>query len=118
MSDPAAGAGLILRSILLQTGVIVDGPVETPAKAVPSATRGAGRVEGLPLQEQVGRMMRWSNNYIADVLTMGVALERNRKAPQSLAEASAELVKTGAGFEHHPGRHRSRCARPATAAAA
>jgi len=93
MSDPAAGAGVLLRSILRQTGVSVEGPVET----LVGSTTGSGvllaRVEGLPLQEQVGRMMRWSNNYIADVLTMGVALERRRAAPQSLAEASLELVQ-------------------------
>jgi D-alanyl-D-alanine carboxypeptidase/D-alanyl-D-alanine-endopeptidase (penicillin-binding protein 4) len=38
-------------------------------------------------------MMRWSNNYIADVLTMGVALQRRRATPPSLADASLELVK-------------------------
>jgi len=36
--------------------------------------------------------MRWSNNYIADVLTMGVALQRRGTAPASLAEASGELL--------------------------
>jgi D-alanyl-D-alanine carboxypeptidase/D-alanyl-D-alanine-endopeptidase (penicillin-binding protein 4) len=102
MSDPAAGAGLILRSILLQTGIVVDGPVETLANAVPNATVVLARVEGLQLQEQVGRMMRWSSNYIADVLTMGVALERNGKAAQSLAEASAELVKLVRGSSTTP----------------
>jgi serine-type D-Ala-D-Ala carboxypeptidase/endopeptidase (penicillin-binding protein 4) len=91
MSDPAAGAGLILRSILLQTGVIVDGNVETTAQAVAGAAHLLARVDGLPLQEQVGRMMRYSNNYIADVLTMGIALERNRVAPRSLADASTLL---------------------------
>ncbi len=92
MSDPAAGAGLILRSILVQTGVVVEGRVETTADAVSSAVQVLAHVDGLPLQEQIGRMMRWSNNYIADVLTMGVALERNKKPPRSLAEAAAVLV--------------------------
>lgn len=87
MSDPAAGAGLILRSILLQTGVVVDGNVETTAQAVAGAVHLLAKVDGLPLQEQLGRMMRYSNNYIADVLTMGIALERKGVAP-SLADAS------------------------------
>jgi D-alanyl-D-alanine carboxypeptidase/D-alanyl-D-alanine-endopeptidase (penicillin-binding protein 4) len=91
MSDPAAGAGLILRSILAQTGVTVDGPVDT-SNTVANADQLLAHVDGLPLQEQIGRMMRWSNNYIADVLTMGVALERSKKAPHSLADASSELV--------------------------
>lgn len=90
MSDPALGAGQLLRSMLLQTGVAVSGGVETQI-AVPAATQVLARVEGLLLQEQVGRMMRWSNNYIADVLTMDVALERNRAPPASLAAASKVL---------------------------
>jgi serine-type D-Ala-D-Ala carboxypeptidase/endopeptidase (penicillin-binding protein 4) len=92
MSDPAAGAGLILRSILLQTGVTVAGNVDTTVKSSQPAERVLAKVDGLLLQEQVGRMMRWSNNYIADVLTMNVALKQTSRAPASLAEASRALV--------------------------
>jgi serine-type D-Ala-D-Ala carboxypeptidase/endopeptidase (penicillin-binding protein 4) len=92
MSDPAAGAGLILRSILLQTGLTITGAVETTLSAAGNP-QVLAHVDGLLLQEQIGRMMRWSNNYIADVLTMGVALERNKAAPGSLAEASQVLSK-------------------------
>jgi D-alanyl-D-alanine carboxypeptidase/D-alanyl-D-alanine-endopeptidase (penicillin-binding protein 4) len=91
MSDPAAGAGQILRSILLQAGVAVDGGVETALNAG-TAPRLLARVDGLLLQEQIGRMMRWSNNYIADVLTMGIALARSGKPPASLAAAAGELA--------------------------
>jgi D-alanyl-D-alanine carboxypeptidase/D-alanyl-D-alanine-endopeptidase (penicillin-binding protein 4) len=90
MSDPALGAGQILRGILLQTGVIVAGGVETTL-SVAGATRVLASVESVPLQEQLERMMRWSNNYIADVLTMNVALERNKVPPASLADASKVL---------------------------
>lgn len=106
MSDPAAGAGLILRSILQQTGVTVDGNVDTAVRAG-AAPRVLAKVDGLLLQEQVGRMMRWSNNYIADVLTMGVAMERNGTAPASLAEAGRTLAafveKRAAGTSPPPG---------------
>jgi D-alanyl-D-alanine carboxypeptidase/D-alanyl-D-alanine-endopeptidase (penicillin-binding protein 4) len=90
MSDPAAGAGAILRTILLQIGIRVDGPVETTITAS-TAAHPLARVEGLPLQEQLGRMLRYSNNYIADVLTMGVALQQRRSAPRSLGDASQVL---------------------------
>jgi D-alanyl-D-alanine carboxypeptidase/D-alanyl-D-alanine-endopeptidase (penicillin-binding protein 4) len=72
--------------------VVVDGGVETTLRADAQAGRVLARVESIPLQEQVGRMMRWSNNYIADVLTMGVALKARGSAPASLADASRELV--------------------------
>jgi serine-type D-Ala-D-Ala carboxypeptidase/endopeptidase (penicillin-binding protein 4) len=93
MSDPAAGTGQILRSILRQTGVRIDGGVETAAHADARATQLLAAVNGLPLQEQLGRMMRYSNNYIADVLTMGVALTREGRPPRSLAEAAQTLVR-------------------------
>ena len=100
MSDPAAGAGLILRSILRQTGVSVAGNVETTALAVAGAEHVLAKVEGLPLQEQVGRMMRYSNNYIADVLTMGVALETHGTSPRvhwrKLRRCSATFVRSAA----------------------
>jgi D-alanyl-D-alanine carboxypeptidase/D-alanyl-D-alanine-endopeptidase (penicillin-binding protein 4) len=91
MSDPAAGTGLLLRSILIQAGVQVDGGAETTLRADATAAHLLARVDSIPLQEQVGRMMRWSNNYIADVLTMGVALQARGSPPASLADASREL---------------------------
>lgn len=105
MSDPAAGAGALLRSILMQAGVQVEGGVETALRTDSAATRLLARVDSIPLQEQVGRMMRWSNNYIADVLTMGVALKARGTPPASLADASGELVNvvTRAGSANSDG---------------
>lgn len=92
MSDPALGAGLLLRVILQQLGIEVTGGVETtltaPAGLVPVAA-----IDGLQVQEQVARMMRYSNNYIADVMTMNVALSRLGAPPRSLADASLVLVE-------------------------
>jgi len=105
MSDPAAGTGMLLRSMLLQTGVVVDGDVETTVTA-DNAPQLLARVDGLLLQEQVGRMMRWSNNYIADVLTMGIALARTGQSPASLADAASgllPLVGTGAVMDSGSG---------------
>lgn len=92
MSDPAAGAGQILHSILRQTGIPVEGGVETAVRAPGNPEQVLARIEGLPLQEQVGRMMRWSNNYIADVLTMNLALASSGNPPASLADAARVLT--------------------------
>ena len=91
MSDPALGAGLLLRSILTQLGLVVSGTVETTAGLVANATEQLAFIEGLSLQEQVARMMRYSNNYIADVLTMSIAVEREGPAPRTVVEAGAAL---------------------------
>jgi D-alanyl-D-alanine carboxypeptidase/D-alanyl-D-alanine-endopeptidase (penicillin-binding protein 4) len=91
MSDPAQGAGLLLRAILGQLGIVVSGSVETTSGPQSGLVELAG-IDGLPLVESVGRMMRYSNNYIADVTTMNVALVRLGPGQRSLAEASRSLT--------------------------
>lgn len=80
MSNPPLGVGLLLRETLKVVGIeVVSSPrvVATPAPA--SATEIA-RVDGLMLKEQLGRMLRFSNNYIADSLTLNVGAEVNGRA--------------------------------------
>ncbi|MEO8306849.1 MAG: D-alanyl-D-alanine carboxypeptidase/D-alanyl-D-alanine-endopeptidase [Pseudomonadota bacterium] len=91
MSDPATATGLLLQSVLTQLGITVSGKTEAVAGTVATASQLLASTEGLQLQEQVGRMMRYSNNYIADVLTMDIALKRGM-APRTLAEAAQLLV--------------------------
>jgi serine-type D-Ala-D-Ala carboxypeptidase/endopeptidase (penicillin-binding protein 4) len=91
MSDPAAGTGMLLRSVLMQLGISIAGKTEVTPGVVGNATQLLASVEGLQLQEQVGRMMRYSNNYIADVLTLDVAVQRGSGA-RTLAEAAQQLV--------------------------
>jgi D-alanyl-D-alanine carboxypeptidase/D-alanyl-D-alanine-endopeptidase (penicillin-binding protein 4) len=50
------------------------------------------QVEGLTLREQLGRMLRFSNNYIADVLTLDLAASLENEAPTDLAAASGILA--------------------------
>jgi D-alanyl-D-alanine carboxypeptidase/D-alanyl-D-alanine-endopeptidase (penicillin-binding protein 4) len=90
MSDPALGAGMLLRSVLMQVGISVSGKIEAVPGVVADATESLATTEGLQLQEQIGRMMRYSNNYIADVLTMGIAVKRGMTAP-TLAMAAQQL---------------------------
>jgi D-alanyl-D-alanine carboxypeptidase/D-alanyl-D-alanine-endopeptidase (penicillin-binding protein 4) len=49
-------------------------------------------VEGMPLGEQLGRMLRFSNNYIADVLTLDLAAEASGAAPTQLSQAATVLA--------------------------
>jgi D-alanyl-D-alanine carboxypeptidase/D-alanyl-D-alanine-endopeptidase (penicillin-binding protein 4) len=91
MSDPALGTGLLLRSILNQLGITLTGSVETTDGPAASLTELAS-IDGLSLTETLGRMMRYSNNYIADVMTMNIALARLGPGARTLAEASAELT--------------------------
>jgi D-alanyl-D-alanine carboxypeptidase/D-alanyl-D-alanine-endopeptidase (penicillin-binding protein 4) len=91
MSNPAMGVGLLLRESLRELGMIVHGDVIVTQGAPPSGVFALGQTEGLVLREQLGRMLRFSNNYIADVLTFDLAADMNGKSPVGLADASRSL---------------------------
>src|ERR1700761_2277324 len=99
MSDPVRGCGLLLRQMLRETGLHIEGEVVVAAAAPPLTTRVLADTSGLALNEQLGRMLRYSNNYIADVLTMDAAAEMGA-APMQLSAAAqvlASFVARGAG---------------------
>jgi serine-type D-Ala-D-Ala carboxypeptidase/endopeptidase (penicillin-binding protein 4) len=91
MSNPLVGVGLLLKETLREIGVEVAGPVVVRASQPPAESYALGDVEGLTLQEQLGRMLRFSNNYIADVLTMDMAASIDDHPPQALAAAGRLL---------------------------
>ena len=105
MADPALGAGLLLREMLGELGVEVAGPVRVSTAAIPRAARPLAVAHGLPLREQVGRLLRYSNNYISDVLTLAMASERTPEPVTTLASASrplADLVVRARGSAGYP----------------
>ncbi len=91
MSDPANGVGLLMAQMLGEIGIKVEGPVVVRAGAAPDAVIELAHIEGLTLREQLGRMLRFSNNYIADVLTLNLAAALNKEAPTELSSASGIL---------------------------
>jgi D-alanyl-D-alanine carboxypeptidase/D-alanyl-D-alanine-endopeptidase (penicillin-binding protein 4) len=91
MADPALGAGLLLREVLGEIGVSVAGAVRVSTDAVPRAARPLAMTYGMPLREQIGRLLRYSNNYISDVLTLAMAAERTPEPVTTLATASRAL---------------------------
>ena len=91
MSDPARGAGLLLRASLLDMGIQLAGGVAVEDGTPPAAAYMVAKAQGLSLKEQLGRMLRFSNNYIADVLTLTMAAETGNK-PASLSDAARTLT--------------------------
>ena len=89
MSDPVRDSGLLLKQMLRETGLLVDGDV-VASSDVPTTTRLLADTQGLALSEQWGRMLRYSNNYIADVLTLDAAAESGA-APTQLSAAASIL---------------------------
>jgi len=90
MSEPPLGLGLLLRETLKVIGVEVAGAVRVVAQATPASAVEIARVDGLLLKEQLGRMLRFSNNYIADLITLNLGAVATGK-PGPLADASRSL---------------------------
>ena len=92
MSDPVRGSGLLLREMLHELGVQGLGEVVIGSAAPPNAAPVLADVQGLSLGEQLGRMLRYSNNYIADVLTLDLAAEVSGGAATPLSTAATGLA--------------------------
>jgi D-alanyl-D-alanine carboxypeptidase/D-alanyl-D-alanine-endopeptidase (penicillin-binding protein 4) len=91
MSNPANGAGLLFGEILREIGIRFDGAVQVTA-TMPAKLEILAEYEGLTLREQLGRMLRFSNNYIADVLTLNLAADLSGQPPVQLSTAGSVLV--------------------------
>jgi serine-type D-Ala-D-Ala carboxypeptidase/endopeptidase (penicillin-binding protein 4) len=89
MSQPVRGAGLLLKEMLHEVGVR-SGDVVV-GTAAPAAARVLAETQGLSLSEQLGRMLRYSNNYIADVLTLDLAADIAGGSPAQLSAAAVGL---------------------------
>ncbi|MBL6751680.1 MAG: D-alanyl-D-alanine carboxypeptidase/D-alanyl-D-alanine-endopeptidase [Nevskia sp.] len=91
MSDPSLGAGMVLREILQEMGVHVAGAVTVSHAPIPAGTYTVAESEGLSLKEQLGRMLRFSNNYVADLLTLNLAAVLSPQPPAKLSDAARAL---------------------------
>jgi D-alanyl-D-alanine carboxypeptidase/D-alanyl-D-alanine-endopeptidase (penicillin-binding protein 4) len=109
MSDPALGVGLLLRETLREVGIAVPGNVVVEPRGVPANSYPLAQADGLSLKEQLGRMLRFSNNYIADVLTLDLAAETAHTKPsqlsgagKTLSEYVGRIVNTGSRSRGEP----------------
>jgi serine-type D-Ala-D-Ala carboxypeptidase/endopeptidase (penicillin-binding protein 4) len=90
MSDPVRGSGLLLKEMLREIGLRVDGEVVLETTSPAPTFRVLADTQGLALNEQLGRMLRYSNNYIADVLTLDAAADMGG-SPTQLSDAAQVL---------------------------
>jgi serine-type D-Ala-D-Ala carboxypeptidase/endopeptidase (penicillin-binding protein 4) len=91
MSDPARGVGMLLEQALREIGVAIDGPIIVSAAPLPGQVTMLAETQGLALREQLGRMLRFSNNYIADVLTLDLAAQLSEQPAARLSDAGQVL---------------------------
>lgn len=91
MAEPAGGTGQLLWQMLAELGIRVDGGIQLYEQPLPAKAWRLASVQGLPLREQLARMLRYSNNYIADVMTLKLAQEARSGPTPTLAQASTQL---------------------------
>lgn len=93
--DASLQAGLLFKAQLAAAGIVVTGDVRLATQPV-TGTVLAGAA-GLPLATLVKRMLDWSNNYMADVLTLDLlADEPGTEAPVTLDAAAGRLQSLAA----------------------
>ncbi|MHB0776164.1 D-alanyl-D-alanine carboxypeptidase/D-alanyl-D-alanine endopeptidase [Halomonas sp. WWR20] len=86
-SDPAIQTGETLLAILKQAGINVSGGYATSDTAPLSSSRQLASIEGKPLQELLLRTLNYSNNFMADTLSLNLASQPHA----GMAEGAAEI---------------------------
>ena len=93
MSDSSRGVGLLFVEVLRELGISAPGSIVVTEEQPPASAQLLAQTDGLTLREQLGRMLRFSNNYIADVLTMDLAASVSNSPPIDLAAATQVLTQ-------------------------
>lgn len=89
--DPARHTGAVLRALLTRAGISVDGEVRVQREGKErTAPHELARHYSEPMAAQLHTMMQYSNNFMADVLTLQVA-RRTEEQPR-LSEAADHLL--------------------------
>src|ERR1700722_13920942 len=99
MSDSPRGVGLLFAEILRELGISASGSIVVTDERPPGHPFSVPAHRGLTLREQLGRMLRFSNNYIADVLTMDLAASMTDAPPPDLPAATQVLTQFMARVE-------------------
>ncbi len=89
IDDPADWSGANLVAFLAQRGVTVTGKIKSGK--TPESARLLAKADSKPVALAVSDMMKFSNNYVAEMLTKGLALQ-NGTRPASL-EAGMQLIR-------------------------
>ncbi|MGN8159183.1 D-alanyl-D-alanine carboxypeptidase/D-alanyl-D-alanine endopeptidase [Salinisphaera sp. SWV1] len=91
VTGAAAETARVLSAMLANAGIPVAGTVTTRSGNVNADGTTLARVQSASLAEQLIPMMAYSNNYMADTLTLDVAANSGQSRPLSLPRASQAL---------------------------
>lgn len=95
VANPSRYAGQVLAAVLAGSGIMVKGEVAVRTRAVPNGYRTLASVVSQPLANQLRNMLTYSNNYMADMLTLDLlAYDEDAKNADALTlpRAASYLV--------------------------
>ncbi len=90
VTNAAAQTARVLATLLVDAGIEIDGRVRVQAAGY-QALETLARVRSDTLAEQLIPLMAYSNNYMADMLTLNLATDSSYERPLTLARASQTL---------------------------
>lgn len=104
VTDPAAETARVFSALLAGAGIHLDGTIRTRDTTDSSGHKTLAQTESDTLAEQLIPMMAYSNNYMADTLTLDLAADShyNRPLNLSLASQSLEALAEQANHESFP----------------
>jgi len=91
VTDPAAETARVFSALLADAGIRLDGAVRTRDTAGSAEKRTIAEIDSDTLAEQLIPMMAYSNNYMADTLTLDLAADSHYNRPLTLPLASQSL---------------------------
>lgn len=96
VSDPNRFTGQMLRGLLRRAGIEVTGSDAVDARPPAAGAKTVAEVNGLPLAEQVRRMLLYSNNYMADMFALDLLRDTSPDQPAELHAAGSLLSRFAA----------------------
>lgn len=101
VADPGYHTAVLLRQALREQGITIAGKARTSYLS-PPVDNAIAEVHGQTLRALLGRMLAYSNNYMADVLTLDLAANAGVEPPLELAGAAGLLLHPNAKAAHLP----------------
>lgn len=96
VGKPARFTGELFREFLRNAGVTVHGNVRVSSTEIPGQR--LATYQGKPLNQIIGDMLYYSNNLVADVLTLNILAEEGLKTSAGLTAAGGSLQAYARGL--------------------
>ncbi len=99
VGNPNVATGALLKAFLRQAGIVSDGKIIVELTPVKKTDTLLTQVESVPLIQSLQDMLRYSNNYIADTLTLDLWTAHQPRSLSSVKLSDAAKILLNASKE-------------------